>query len=105
MDFANEGRSWEGAELIIQLPAEGSPTGTPLSRAEEAQEAPGHDPAPLQPPLSDSLCLEHPDIQTLFPPVAPWGIFPRNQSVQQYIEQHLQCHFQLRHPKLADFHQ
>lgn len=64
MDFANEGRSWEGAELIIQLPAEGSPTGTPLSRAEEAQEAPGHDPAPLQPPLSDSLMSgtsRHPD--------------------------------------------
>lgn len=46
-------------------------------------------------PLSQTLlCLGHPRIQALFPPVAPWGIFPRNQSVQQYFEQHLQCHLQ-----------
>lgn len=45
MDSADEGRSWEGAELIPQMSAEGSPTGTDsqpflLSRAGEAQEVP-----------------------------------------------------------------
>lgn len=45
MDFADEGRNWEGAELIPQLYAESSFTGTDsqpflLSRAGEAQEAP-----------------------------------------------------------------
>ncbi|KAK4817062.1 hypothetical protein QYF61_026370 [Mycteria americana] len=45
MEFADEGRSWEGAELIPQLSAEDSPTGTAsqpflLSCAGEAQEGP-----------------------------------------------------------------
>lgn len=57
-------------------------------------------------PLSQTLlCLEYPSIQALFPPMAPWGTFPRNQSVQQYVEQHLQSYSQPSHPKAADFHQ
>jgi len=45
MDFADEGRSWEGTALTPQLSAEGSPAGTdsqsfPLSHAGEALEAP-----------------------------------------------------------------
>lgn len=111
MDFADEGRNWEGAELIPQLYAESSFTGTashssspvlgklrkPLSHA-KAWSCPIAILRLLAPGTS-----QHPD--PFFPAALRWTGFPTNRAVQQHFIQCLQCCLQLNHTKVDDMHQ
>lgn len=98
MGFADEGRSWEGAELSPQLSAEGSPAGTgrrlfPLCCAGEAQKAPVPRRGAILPrckPLSRRLhawnkCAPFPPAPY---PAPAWTGCSRSLAVQQCFTQH-----------------